>query len=552
MKKLLPALLISATLLSTAAPHAIAGGQAPSLSDIAGHWAEPEIQVAVKAGWVNGYPDGTFRPEGLVTRAEFLKMVTALRGGGPVEISDQRLAAFYPLSSEPEHWAVQSGAVKGALAGGLIDPADYQLSYTSTGGVTNWVPGLDHPLTRREAAMVLVRALGRKYEAEASYLYPDVAAPRLTFADGASIAPWLKGWVFEAASSGIVRGYPDGGFYPELRIKRSEAVVMLSRLNTASAAQTSLLSQLRPAQADSTEDLLRRDPRRLYLYGDIVLPNGPSVVAMASAWNRLPRAEQERITREHALALWQEVQRRDLGDLMPTVWVSIRTQGPNSSPVAHGSYDGTTFKYEGPTFTPNPLLVDPALEESLASSLTLSTATLNEQIASHKEFIARELPAYRELISGVERTAVYSFPYQYLGDWFTLSPAAVTSWVETKARAYWQEMKPEVEALGGTLGTVRVQVAPADTAGRAGAYEGLDIGATLAKNPVIDVTFDGSAVTVTRRPTSLKSWADSVEPRYVMMPCGEGLSCPDVRPAAPVARKVIETFVYTLGGKTGN
>src|SRR5690606_37654603 len=45
-------------------------------ADTAGHWAESRIQEAVARGIVSGYPDGSFRPNGAVTRAEFAVMLT--------------------------------------------------------------------------------------------------------------------------------------------------------------------------------------------------------------------------------------------------------------------------------------------------------------------------------------------------------------------------------------------------------------------------------------------------------------------------------------------
>ncbi|NIK77812.1 sugar phosphate isomerase/epimerase [Paenibacillus castaneae] len=47
-----------------------------SFSDIAGHWAAASISEAVKLGIVSGYPDHTFRPNRTVTRAEFAVMLT--------------------------------------------------------------------------------------------------------------------------------------------------------------------------------------------------------------------------------------------------------------------------------------------------------------------------------------------------------------------------------------------------------------------------------------------------------------------------------------------
>ncbi|WP_206109156.1 S-layer homology domain-containing protein [Paenibacillus sp. HB172176] len=43
--------------------------------DIAGHWAEASILKASGFGWVTGYSDGTFRPQQQVTRAEFVAML---------------------------------------------------------------------------------------------------------------------------------------------------------------------------------------------------------------------------------------------------------------------------------------------------------------------------------------------------------------------------------------------------------------------------------------------------------------------------------------------
>ena len=47
------------------------------LSDVKGHWAEQSIEKAIANGWVNGYPDKSFKPDGTITRAEFVKMLMA-------------------------------------------------------------------------------------------------------------------------------------------------------------------------------------------------------------------------------------------------------------------------------------------------------------------------------------------------------------------------------------------------------------------------------------------------------------------------------------------
>lgn len=47
----------------------------PSFKDIGGHWAESSIETAVQAGVLNGYPDGSFKPNNTITRAELLKVM---------------------------------------------------------------------------------------------------------------------------------------------------------------------------------------------------------------------------------------------------------------------------------------------------------------------------------------------------------------------------------------------------------------------------------------------------------------------------------------------
>jgi hypothetical protein len=44
-------------------------------SDISGHWAASSINRAAERGWINGYEDGTFKPDKLITRAEAMTLI---------------------------------------------------------------------------------------------------------------------------------------------------------------------------------------------------------------------------------------------------------------------------------------------------------------------------------------------------------------------------------------------------------------------------------------------------------------------------------------------
>ncbi len=47
-------------------------------SDISGHWAEEAINKAAATGWIDGYDDGTFRPDQYITRAEAMTLINRI------------------------------------------------------------------------------------------------------------------------------------------------------------------------------------------------------------------------------------------------------------------------------------------------------------------------------------------------------------------------------------------------------------------------------------------------------------------------------------------
>ena len=54
-------------------------------TDISGHWAQEYINRAANAGWINGYPDGSFHPDAYITRAEAMTLVNNMLGRMPHE-----------------------------------------------------------------------------------------------------------------------------------------------------------------------------------------------------------------------------------------------------------------------------------------------------------------------------------------------------------------------------------------------------------------------------------------------------------------------------------
>lgn len=57
-------------------------------SDIAGHWAQEEINAAANNGWILGYTDGTFGPQKYITRAEAMTLVNRVLNRLPEDTSD--------------------------------------------------------------------------------------------------------------------------------------------------------------------------------------------------------------------------------------------------------------------------------------------------------------------------------------------------------------------------------------------------------------------------------------------------------------------------------
>jgi uncharacterized repeat protein (TIGR02543 family) len=59
-----------------------------SFSDISGHWAESEIKRAAYLGWIEGYTDGTFRPDKDITRAESMTLINRVLNRIPENTTD--------------------------------------------------------------------------------------------------------------------------------------------------------------------------------------------------------------------------------------------------------------------------------------------------------------------------------------------------------------------------------------------------------------------------------------------------------------------------------
>ena len=78
---------------------------AAKFSDIATHWARDEISIAYNNGWINGYPNGTFGPQRDITRAETMTLVNRVLNRQP-ETEDDLLPnmTVWTDNANPNAW----------------------------------------------------------------------------------------------------------------------------------------------------------------------------------------------------------------------------------------------------------------------------------------------------------------------------------------------------------------------------------------------------------------------------------------------------------------
>ncbi|MCE5284976.1 MAG: S-layer homology domain-containing protein, partial [Pelosinus sp.] len=176
--------------------HSVSPMQKPAvaLTDITGHWAEPNINSLVSMGAISGYPDGTFKPDNTITRAEFAAILAKA-----FKLQEKEGKVF---TDTTDHWAKDFIAT--AAASGII------------GGYDQNTFGPDDPVTREQMALMTVKA---------AKLNP--ASGELAFTDSAQISSWANNAVLTAVKKGIIKGYPDNTFRPQGKAARAEAVTLI-------------------------------------------------------------------------------------------------------------------------------------------------------------------------------------------------------------------------------------------------------------------------------------------------------------------------------------
>lgn len=108
-----------------------------NFTDIGSHWAKAEIERACILGWINGYEDGTFRPDNQITRAEAMTMINRVLNRLPETEADLLSGMQVWPDNQPEDWFYL--AVQEATNSHDFDrKGDIHEHWTTLTGHPNW------------------------------------------------------------------------------------------------------------------------------------------------------------------------------------------------------------------------------------------------------------------------------------------------------------------------------------------------------------------------------------------------------------------------------
>ena len=181
-----------------------ASGAERRFSDTAEYWGADYCDFLYNNGISGGYDDGTFRPDGLLTRLDFSVMLYNALKLDPAKYAEVALP-FADLDQIPEQAlpAVRALYREGVVTG--TAGKDGKLFFNPAGS-----------LTRAQASAMIGRSQEKGY-----------ALAELTFADAAQIPGYASFYIRTMVSQGILSGYDDGTFRPQASITRGQMAKIL-------------------------------------------------------------------------------------------------------------------------------------------------------------------------------------------------------------------------------------------------------------------------------------------------------------------------------------
>ncbi|MEL6553753.1 MAG: WG repeat-containing protein [Cyanobacteria bacterium J06621_11] len=198
---------LSVALSAIAMSLAVAGDPFP---DTENHWAKRCIAHLRPSSFV-GYPDGTFRPQDSVTRAEFAATIAPLFGDGSYIAPPEMFTLFSDVAET--HWAAKS--IQTAIDRGFI------------AGYPDGTFRPDSPITRMEALLVLRQAT--------DFTAPDAEALLSEyFQDEAEIPDYARQAIADMAIGRVAVNYPNvRALRPQMNATRGEIAASLCQATQA-------------------------------------------------------------------------------------------------------------------------------------------------------------------------------------------------------------------------------------------------------------------------------------------------------------------------------
>ncbi|MFH0886755.1 MAG: S-layer homology domain-containing protein, partial [bacterium] len=163
-----------------------------------GYWAKDNIERIAGLGIIDGYPDGTFRPQGTVSRAELVTVLVRAKGGQ---------ASGYSNSSFKD-----------------VPPGNWAASYIDQGVSAGWIKG--YPGGKFKPFTKLNREEGVTAMARFAELTPPPFGTPDPFPDIGE-NHWAYPYIASAKQAGML-GYISGNFNPSIPLSRAEVVEILS------------------------------------------------------------------------------------------------------------------------------------------------------------------------------------------------------------------------------------------------------------------------------------------------------------------------------------
>ena len=190
---------------------------AVSFSDMTDHWAKSDVEELAGKGIINGYSDGTFKPDAKMSAAEallFCARVTNLDSSVKTKIAQAHEETLKGMLPEVmQSWAIPEMAI--CLETGIISVTEL-FAMCNSGAISQ-------AITRENLSLYLVRAM------QLEPLAKSLSTYTLPFADSSSISQSMQPYAYLLYTYGVVGGNEFNEFMPTSTVSRAEMAVMLKR-----------------------------------------------------------------------------------------------------------------------------------------------------------------------------------------------------------------------------------------------------------------------------------------------------------------------------------